>query len=196
MIGNYQRGSISEHDRAAIARTLPPELNREKLWAELEPVIKEVRSVQQIVETLQLEIRDLELAKARLAPFDDAAAPDSAYKQHVAELREAVRYYADLAARPKIQKRFKRFRILRAWQAAGGSLTVSSPDNPDGVTKAQKRGRGKPGGPLIEYFRTALQIICGDELTPERVKSLLYRDYKKHLHFQSIGTSLKAAGTL
>lgn len=48
-IGNYRRDTISDRDRAAINRTLPAEIDREKLWVQLEPVIRETRSPKEIV---------------------------------------------------------------------------------------------------------------------------------------------------
>jgi hypothetical protein len=194
-IGAFQRGTISDRDRSDINRTLPPGVDREKVWAELEPMIKETRSPQQIVEALKIEIRELESAKRKVTQFIDGAAIQR-IQAHIAELRGAQHYYEDLAKRPRTQARFKRFRIFRAWSAAGGRMTVSSPDNPDGTTRAERRGRGTPGGKLIEYFRVALRIICGDDLTPEAVKSLLYCDYKKYFHFQLIGACLQGVGSL
>jgi hypothetical protein len=47
-IGAFQRGTISDRDRSAINRTLSREVDPEKLWAELEPVIRERRSARQI----------------------------------------------------------------------------------------------------------------------------------------------------
>jgi hypothetical protein len=195
MIGDYKRGNISHRDRDAINRTLSRKVDPKKLWAELEPVIRERRSARQIVDTLQIEIRELEFARRKLTQFIDDATIQR-IEGHIAELRDAQRYYEGLAKRPRTLARFKRFRIFRAWQVAGGSLTVGSADNPQGITKAQRRGRGTPGGPLIEYFRTALRIICDEDLKPEAVKHLLYSDYRKHFHHQLIGASFKGVGSL
>jgi hypothetical protein len=194
-IGDFRHGTISSRDRDAINQTLPREIDREKLWSELEPTIKETRPARQIVEVLQLEIRELERAKQKLAPLINRAAAD-AVETRIAELREALRYYADLARQSRAQARFKRFRILRAWRVAGGKPTINTPDDAEGVDQIQKRGRGTPSGPLVEYFRTALRIICGEDREPETVKSLLYRDYRQQFHFQMIGSSLGGAGGL
>jgi hypothetical protein len=60
-IADHQPGEISAPDRAAINDTLPPELDREKLWAYLEPVIKETRSPRQIIDDLKSRIQALEI---------------------------------------------------------------------------------------------------------------------------------------
>jgi hypothetical protein len=195
-IGDFVRGKISCDDRDEINGTLPREIDRDKLWTELDPAIRETRSARQIVEALQSEIRELEFARRKLSPFVDTAALQPT-QAHIAKLQEASRYYENLARQSdKIQRRFKRFRILRAYLTAGGMPTVSTPDNPDGVTQADKRGRGKPVGPLVEYLRTTLRIICNDDLKPEAVKSWLYRDYKEFFHYQVIGSLFRATGSL
>jgi hypothetical protein len=191
-IGDFERGTISNRGRAAINRTLPLEVDQERLWAELDPVIRETRSTQQMVEALQNEIQELESAKQKLAQFIDSVTTQR-IQTRIAELQDALRYYRNLAEHRNLEARFKRFRILRAWQAAGGRMTISSPDNLDRMTRTDRRGKGTPGGPLVEYFRTSLLIVCGDDLKPETVKSLLYRDYKKHFHHQRISASLKPA---
>lgn len=194
-IGDYLPGRISERDRATLNNTLPPKIDREKLWRELEPVIRETRSAKNIISVLKAEVEALESAQRKLAPYVEAAALQRV-QARIAGLQDALRYYGNIAERRKIQARFKRFRILRAWQAAGGRLTVETPDNPDGVTRAQRRGRGTPSGPLVQYFRTALRVICRKDLKPETVKSLLYRDYNEHSHFQMISASLAGSGKI
>ena len=183
-VGDHQPGEISAADRAAINDTLPPELDREKLWAYLEPVIKETRSLRQIIDDLKSIIRTLEISTRILTQLEDQACAQRV-QVHLPWLRDAMRYHEKLIKRPQAGQRLKKFRIMRAWLASGGKPTVRTPDDPDGE-QGDRRGRGRPSGPLVRYFRTALKIICGEDRTPEAAKVFLYRNYKRHFHVQYI----------
>jgi hypothetical protein len=187
-VGNHQRRIISDSERVAINQTLPPEINREKLWTSLEPLIRETRTPKQIVNDLEARISALEMAETTVTACGDHATAQSLLT-HIARLRNDCRYYKDLTQRPRNWQRLKTFGIARAWLIAGGKLTIGTPDDPERM-EGERRGTGKPTGPLINYFQTAYFIICGKRLTPEGVKKFLYSNYRQHFHFQYIGAVL------
>jgi hypothetical protein len=194
-IGNYQRGVISDRDRATINRTLPPEIDREKLWAQLQPVIRETRSLEAIVAALESTIRALQISVRTLSERNDGTTA-LAVQVHVTELREALRYYKQLRRRPRARERLSKIRVLRAWVAASGKKpTISTPDNAD-REEGERRGRGTPGGQVIDYLQAAFPIICNSRLSPEGIKKFLYRNYYAHSYFQYAHARLSGSSAL
>ena len=107
-IGDYLPGRISERDRATLNNTLPPKIDREKLWRELEPVIRETRSAKNIISVLKAEVEALESAQRKLAPYVEAAALQRV-QARIAGLQDALRYYGNIAERRKIQADLRDF---------------------------------------------------------------------------------------
>ena len=187
-IGNFQRGTISKSDRELINRTLPRNnFDREKLWTHLDPVIRENRSPNEIVGALQSALHALETSVLIAAKRGDALAAQP-LRAHIVIMRDALRYYKQLTNRRQARERLRTFRILRAWHEASGGkpLTISTPDNPE-RKEGERRGRGDPSGPLVEYLQTTFRIILGKHLGSEGAKRVLYRRYRQHRHFQYIG---------
>jgi hypothetical protein len=128
-IGNYRRDTISDRDRAAINRTLPAEIDREKLWVQLEPVIRETRSPKEIVAVLESTNCALMDSIRTLNARNDRVTAQSV-QRHLTVLEEAQRYYSQLVRRQQAGPRLRKFRIMRAWVEAGGQPTVATPDDP------------------------------------------------------------------
>jgi hypothetical protein len=149
-IGHHQPREISAADRAAINRTLPTDLDQKELWAHLEPVIKETRSPRQIIDALKSTIQTLEISARTLIQLGDQASAQGV-RGHLPGLQDAVRYYEELIKRPQADKRLKKYRIMRAWLAAGGKPTVRTPDDPD-REQGDRRGRGRPSGAPCPVF--------------------------------------------
>lgn len=193
-IGNYRRDTISDRDRAAINRTLPAEIDREKLWVQLEPVIRETRSPKEIVAVLESTNCALKDSIRTLNARNDRVTAQSV-QRHLTVLEEALRYYSQLLRRQQAGPRLRKFRIMRAWVEAGGRPTVATPDDPERM-EGERRGTGEPSGPLVDYLQTAFRIICGEHLTPYGVKWFLYETYLKHFRFQYAGSELSVSSGL
>ncbi len=191
-IGDHSRGAISNRDKAAINMILQPEIDQEKLWTLLLPVIEETRSPKEIVKALESAIYALEISAQIVISRNDSATAQAVQK-HATELREHLRYYAQLMRRRQSGPRLKKIRILRAWLVAGGEPTIVTPDDPDRLEGA-RRGRGKPSGPLIKYLQTAFRIICNETRSPHGVKWFFYKNYRKHFHLQYIGSAFSGSG--
>jgi hypothetical protein len=187
-IGVYRRGEISWRDRAAIERTLPPEIDRQKLWAELNPIIVETRTPKEIVKELESAIHTFENSIRTLTELNDSETAQSVGR-HVTKLRKALRYYTQPAKRRQAGPRLRKFRILRAWLNAGGQPTIVTPDDPDRM-EGERRGRGEPRGPLVKFMQIAFRIICNETLTSHGVRWFLYKNYRKHLHFEYASAQL------
>jgi hypothetical protein len=188
-IGDHRPREISAADRAAVNDTLPRELDREKLWAYLEPMIKETRSLRKIIDDLNSTIQTLEISTRILTQLEDQVCAQRV-QVHLPRLRDALRYHKELIKRRQAEQRWKKFRITRAWLVSGGKLTVKTPDNPEGE-HGERRGRGTPSGAFAAH-----RIICGKDCTPETVKAFVYRNFKDHSHIQLISAHLQGSSDL
>lgn len=190
-IGDFRRGTISDRDRDTINKTLPPGIDRAKLWAPLDWVIKETRPPKEIVTVLESALRALATTVQIVARRGDLTAVEF-LQPHIKHLQDALRYYKLLTEREGAALRLRKFCILRAWQEAspgGQRPSIATGDNPEGE-EGERRGRGEPGGPLVKYLQTTFRIILDKQLSPEGVKKFVFGIYRQHGHFQHIGALL------
>jgi hypothetical protein len=165
-----------------IAAALPPSIDQCVLRSALERAIAKPCIPKEMLKRLLDQIRDYEGFRRALSSLDDPAL-NPALKgrlsklaaRRISEMRRQADEYGKLARHREPAIMLTYFRILRAWEQAGGSLRISTPH----YRKESQSPARPPTGPVIKYLQVAALVVCGRELRPSTAKNdvLKYKDY-------------------